>query len=246
MGIEIKLTEAVITRAITTSARKITEPLNITLLTLSVLFLGSFVAWVGRQERRNRPALVPNSFWKNRIFTSICLSVFLVWGAFNATETMDSFYFQYVQHLSAMDSSMRFLPAPIGGVLASVAAAFTVHRVRADTAIIISITVSCLSPILMAINNPAWSYWMCIFPAGVAGGVYNTMAQIGKSVGLASTAALASAVTASSQDENQASTTALLQGYRAAFWYCLALNATTLLVALWGLRKVGKVGAKHE
>ncbi|TDZ24512.1 putative MFS-type transporter [Colletotrichum orbiculare MAFF 240422] len=88
-----------------------------------------------------------------------------------------------------------------------------------------------------------------LFPSrtqGVAGGVYNTIAQIGKSVGLASSGTIASAVTARSAVADKESPPALLDGYRASFWYCFALYGATLLVTVWGLRKIGKVGVKKE
>ncbi|KAL0934518.1 MFS transporter [Colletotrichum truncatum] len=260
--------------AITDSTQDIKKPENIALLAISGVLIGSFITWVGRQERLGRPAIIPNSLWKNRSFTSICISVFMVWGAFNATEQLSSFYLQYVQRLSAIDTSVRFLPAPVGGVLASVVAGLVVHRVRADVAILIAVALAALSPLLMGIADPAWNYWFCIFWAmfmnaigadtlftisnllitslfpsrtqGVAGGVYNTIAQIGKSVGLASSGAIASAVTAKSKLTDKDSPAALLEGYRASFWYCTALYGATLFVTVWGLRKIGKVGVKKE
>ncbi|KZL75275.1 integral membrane protein [Colletotrichum tofieldiae] len=259
---------------ITDSAHDIKKAENIALLVISGSLTGGFIAWVERQERLGRPAIIPNSLWKNRSFTSICASVFMVWGAFNATEQLSSFYLQYVQRLSAIDTSVRFLPAPFGGVLASVVAGLVVHRVRADVAILIAVVLSSLSPLLMAIADPAWSYWTCIFwamfmnaigadtlftisnllitslfPArtqGVAGGVFNTIAQVGKSVGLASSGAIASAVTTRSRAADKESPTAFLEGYRASFWYCFALYSATLIVTAWGLRKIGKVGVKKE
>ncbi|WYZ43413.1 hypothetical protein EsH8_VI_001112 [Colletotrichum jinshuiense] len=260
--------------AITDSIYDIKKAENIALLTISAALIGGFIVWVERQERLGRPAIIPNSLWKNRSFTSICISVFMVWGAFNATEQLSSFYLQYVQRLSAIDTSVRFLPAPVGGVLANIVTGLVVHKVRADVAILIAVTLACLSPLLMAIANPAWSYWVCIFPAmfmnaigadtlftisnllitslfparthGVAGGVYNTIAQIGKSVGLASSGAIASAVTARSAVADKESPMGLLEGYRASFWYCFALYGATLLITVWGLRKIGKVGVKKE
>ncbi|OLN81928.1 putative MFS-type transporter C1683.03c-like protein 2 [Colletotrichum chlorophyti] len=259
---------------LTESLSDIKKPENIALLVISAVLIAAFIAWVERQERLRRPAIIPNSLWKNKSFTSICISVFMVWGAFNATEQLSSFYLQYVQQLSALDTSVRFLPAPVGGVLASVVAGLVVHRVRADVAILISVALAALSPLLMAIVDPAWSYWVCIFFAmltnavgadtlftisnllitslfpsrtqGVAGGVYNTVAQIGKSVGLASSGAIASAVTARSGAADKESPMPLLEGYRASFWYCFALYGATMLVTVWGLRKVGKVGVKKE
>lgn len=238
------------------------------------MLIGGFATWVERQERLGKPAIIPNSLWKNRSFTCICISVFMVWGAFNATEQLSSFYFQYVQRLTAIDTSVRFLPAPVGGVLANIVAGLVVHRVRADLAILIAVALACLSPLLMAIADPAWSYWICVFwamfmnaigadtlftisnllitslfPAkkqAVAGGVYNAIAQIGKSVGLASSGAIASAVTARSTLADKESPMALLEGYRASFWYCFALYGATLFVTVWGLKKIGKVGVKKE
>ncbi|WQF81085.1 Putative major facilitator superfamily, MFS transporter superfamily [Colletotrichum destructivum] len=259
---------------ITDSTHEMEKAENIALLVISASLAGAFVAWVERQERLGRPAIIPNSLWKNRSFSSICLSVFMVWGAFNATEQLSSFYLQYVQRLSATNTSVRFLPAPMGGVLASIVAGLVVHRVRADLAILVAVALSSLSSVLMAVADPAWSYWLCVFwamlmnaigadmlftisnllitslfPArtqGVAGGVYNTIAQIGKSVGLASSGAIASAVTARSGVANKASPAALLEGYRASYWYCLGLYGATLVVTVWGLRKIGKVGVKKE
>ncbi|TEA17297.1 putative MFS-type transporter [Colletotrichum sidae] len=225
---------------ITESTSDIKKPANVALLVISGVLVGSFIGWVERQERLGRPAIIANTLWKNRSFTSICVSVFLVWGAFNATEQLGSLYLQYVQRLSATDTSVRFLPAPVGGVLANVAAGLVVHRVRADVAILVAVALAALSPLLMAAADPAWKL------LGVAGGVYNTIAQIGKSVGLASSGTIASAVAARSAVADKESPPALLDGYRASFWYCFALYGATLLVTVWGLRKIGKVGVKKE
>lgn len=80
----------------------------------------------------------------------------------------------------------------------------------------------------------------------LAGGVFGTISQIGKSVGLASTAMIAASVT------NKLPTTtpeeerlALFLGYRAGFWYCFGLSIVTLLSA-WGLRNVRRLGVKTE
>ena len=83
---------------------------------------------------------------------------------------------------------------------------------------------------------------------GLAGGVFNVMSQIGNSVGLAVTAAIAASVTAhqtpKGQDPN--SPEALLKGYHAAFWTMLASMVFVCCITFWGLRKGGKVGGKSE
>jgi MFS family permease len=104
---------------LTGSVSTIREPITITLLSLAVVLVPVFSYWVHRQEKLGRPAIIPNSIWRNRIFTSICISVFLLWGAFNASEALLTFYFQDVQFLSATESSIRFLPLPIVGVISN-------------------------------------------------------------------------------------------------------------------------------
>lgn len=166
------------------------------------------------------------------------------------------------------------MPAPIGGVLASILVGLFVQRLRADVFSILAVMIASLAPLLMAIVHPDWSYWACIFPAmaanaigadtlytisnlivtasfppdkhGIAGGIYNTIAQIGRSFGLNISTIIANLVTDRYPSTDQDSPEALLSGYRAAFWYCFAANLVTLSVVLWGLRRIGKVGIKDD
>ena len=241
---------------------------------ISAVLIIVFIVWVGRQERLGRPAIIPNSLWRNRVFSTVCLDVFLVGGAFNAQEAIASFFFQYVQKLSTIDSSLRFLPTPAGGVVAMVVTGLLVHRVRANVLTLGGLAIACLAPTLLAVTRPNWPFWWTLFPAmltnaigadvlytvsnlvvtsmftrrtqATAGGVYNTIAQVGKSIGLASSAAIASAVTTNSGYKDKQSPAALGEGYRAAFWYCLGLNAIALALSIWGLRHIGKVGMKRD
>ncbi|CAD0095961.1 unnamed protein product, partial [Aureobasidium mustum] len=250
------------------------KPVNITLLVLSFVLLGAFVLWVGRQERLGRPALIPNSLWQHKGFSCICFNVFCVWAAFNAFEQYANFFFQDVQGNSALGTAVRFLPAPVSGALANIGVGLLVHRIRGDWIVVLTSIVSALASLLMAIINPRWSYWRCAFVAqffnpvgadgmftvanllitsmfppseqGVAGGVFNTISQTGKSVGLALTLLIAQQVTANSSYEDKTSPEALMHGYRAAFWFCVALIVASLLVSVWGLRRIGKVGLKKD
>lgn len=90
------------------------------------------------------------------------------------------------------------------------------------------------------------------FPANtqaLAGGVFNTVAQFGNSVGLAVTAAIASSVTAHETPDAAVprdSPEALLLGYRAVFWTIFAAMLTTCFVSVFGLRRVGIIGLKND
>ncbi|KAL8873632.1 MAG: hypothetical protein Q9174_000933 [Haloplaca sp. 1 TL-2023] len=259
---------------VSTSSRGIKEPENIAMLTLALVLLTAFVAWMHNQEKQHKPALIPNSLWKDKVFTSICINVFLIWGAFNALEQIGSFFFQNVQGLSALQAAIRFLPTIVTGIVANIAVGLLVHRIKANWIVVISSVLSCVSPLIMAMVKPKATYWAFAFPAivlnpiaadgvftisnllitsmfpvktqGLAGGVFQTVSQIGKSVGLALTTLVANDVTASSSKANKESQPALMEGYRAGFWFMFALNAASLCTSVWGLRKVGTVGKKQD
>lgn len=247
-------------------------PFDFSLLSLAIALIPAFVLWVGRQERLQRAALIPNTLWRNRVFGSICIIVCLTWGSFNASEQILNFLFQNVQGISALGAAVRFLPMLISSIVGNIITGVIVHRFQANNIVGLATAISCIATLLMAIVRSQWSYWVCTFPAiilnpaagdvlftissllissifpaetqGLAGGVFNTMGQIGKSVGLALVALIANSVTQSSgsEDDIQSDPGALMQGYRAAFWFCSALNAISLLVSVWGLSAIGNVG----
>lgn len=81
----------------------------------------------------------------------------------------------------------------------------------------------------------------------LAGGVFNTVSQIGNSVGLTVGAVIAATVTGGDHDQiEDLSPAALMKGFRATFWACFASIALVVLVSLFGLRKSGKVGLKKD
>ena len=195
-------------------------------------------------------------------------------GEFNALETILTFYFQKVQNLSAIQASLRFIPAPISGAISNIAIGFVVHRVNANWLVLIGCTISLLSPVIMAFATVHSNYWTtaflanCFNPTGadslftianllitsvfpaktqaLAGGVFNTISQIGKSVGLATVAIIAASVTKESHYKDKTSPEALLTGYHATFWFCFGLVGLTISISAWGLRRVGMVGHKRD
>lgn len=130
-----------------------------------------------------------------------------------------------------------------------------------------------MAPLLFALQDPSWSYWLAGFPAmclsvvstdilfsvsnlvittnfppekqALAGGVFNTVTQLGTSLGLAVTAIVAETVTDAGPDGLRLDKSENLKGYRAAFWTCFAAAAASVVISIVGLRKAGKVGAKQ-
>lgn len=252
-----------------------TRPANVTMLCLSLALLPVFSIWARYQTKQGRPALIANSLWKTIPFTTVCATVFLVWGSLNASEQLTAFYLQDVRGLSTFTSSLYFLPAPICGALMNAFIAVSLPYLRASLAVPIGCLVSGLAPILLAttshVDGP--SYWRGVFQAmalnpvgadliytianlvltdafpadmqALAGGVFNMLAQVGKSVGIATTAIISQQITASERNTGP-STMSLLYGYKAGWWYNFALGCTASLVSLYGLRSVGKLGLKRD
>jgi MFS family permease len=249
-------------------------PASLSLFSVAVVLLPIFAFHVRRQERLGRKAVIPPSLWKNRVFTSLCITVFVILAVFEAMQFFLTLFFQSVQSLSAMQTSLRFLPMVVTGSLTNFATGWLVKRVRADILVFSSASVTAVAPLLMAIVNPAWSYWTCAFLAtglapictdvlftvanllitsvfpqethGLAGGVFNTIANIGYSVGLAVTAVVASSVTMAKEGNGESTVEALMDGYRATFWLCFGVDILILGVVAFGLRKIGKVGVKVD
>ena len=259
---------------ITSSTSTIRHPPNIALLSISGALMPAFVFWVGRQERLGKPAIIPNSIWRNPEFTSVCITVFLTWAMFNAFGYFTTLLFQDVQHVSATQTSLRFLPMVIMGFATNILTGYLVDKLPASILVLVASLLSAVSPAVYATLSPSSSYWVAAFPAmcvspvssdllfsvsnlvitanfrpneqALAGGVFNTISQLGNSIGLAVTAMIASSVTMDATNGKPANPRATLDGYRAAFWACFAAAMVNCLVSTVGLRKSGKVGLKKE
>jgi MFS family permease len=259
---------------ITSSTSTIRHPPNVALLSISVALIPAFIFWVGRQERLGKPAIIPNSIWRNPEFTSVCITVFLTWAMFNAFGYFTTLLFQDVQHISATQTSLRFLPMVVMGFVTNILTGFLVDKLPASILVLVASLLSAVSPAVYATLSPKSSYWVAAFPAmclspvssdllftvsnlvitanfrpneqALAGGVFNTISQLGNSIGLAVTAMIASSVTMGAKNGNAANSQTALDGYRAAFWMCFAAALVSSLVSSIGLRKSGKVGLKRE
>ncbi|EMC99772.1 hypothetical protein BAUCODRAFT_119348 [Baudoinia panamericana UAMH 10762] len=247
---------------------------NIALLILSLAFIPAFIYWVHHQEKRNKPALIPNSIWSNRAFSSMCTMILLVYATINPMELFSSLFFQTIQSTTALRASLRLLPNLLVGAAVHLLTGLIVDRVPVLYAVLISSGLCALSPLLMAIVNPAWPYWYDaffaqalspvsvdvlftvgllvvsdVFPTrtqALAGAVFNTLGQLGSSIGLTSMAVISSAVTQDSGYADESSKAAIMAGYRADFWTMFACMVGVCVIGGWGLRGLGKVGLKRD
>jgi MFS family permease len=159
------------------------------------------------------------------------------------------------------------------GLGLNIMAGLIVQKFKANWLVALSSLISAGSPLLMAVNQPGWTYWRCAFPAqvlmpfsidilftigliiiteifpkekhAVAGAVFNTAAQVGNALGLAVMQVISTWVT-KQHDVEAPRKQALLEGYRATFWTMLALLLVCTTIGAMGLRRAGIVGLKHS
>lgn len=256
------------------SPSNLKAPVNIALFVVSLALVPGFVFWMNWQEKKGKPALIPNSIWKNTAFTSVCIVLLLSWSVLNVMEFYTSLYFQEVQSLTSLQTALRFLPEVFSGAILNILTGFYAHKFHAGYLVSISTLLSGIAPLLMAITNPSWSYWysafwaMLILPVSadilftvgalvvtsafppttqaLAGAVFQTVAQFGNSLGLAIMASISLSVTAASDAPAKDNAAALLEGYRVAFWVSFGWVLLAVVVGGLGLRKAGKIGVKRE
>lgn len=253
---------------------EIRKPANISLICLSLILVPVFVAWMHRQEKLQKPALIPSSIWKNMAFSSVCIMILLSTAVMNCMELFCSLFFQEVQRTTALGASLRLLPNLIFGTVINLTTGFVVHRVPATYAVLLSSGLCSGAPLLMALINPDWPYWYSAFfaqllaplsadvlftvglivvsdgfPAktqALAGAVFNTVSQLGVSIGLTTMSVISVTMTAKSSVPDKASPKAIMEGYRATFWALFSWMVAACLVGGFGLRSLGKVGVKKD
>lgn len=183
-------------------------------------------------------------------------------------------FFQNVQHISALQASIRILPSLVVGFLVQVSTGLLIDRIPAFYILLVSLALSAGAPLLMAIIQPQSLYWYNaffaqllspisadllftvgllvvsdVFPVrtqALAGAVFNTVAQFGTSMGMTVMAVISSAATDNSKNHGKSSSNALMVGYRASFWAAFAWMALACMICAFGVRKIGKVGLKRE
>ncbi|KAF6226159.1 hypothetical protein HO133_009025 [Letharia lupina] len=248
---------------ITASYSRLGEAQNIALLTLSLLLVPAFAYWMHRQERLGKPAIIPNSLWKNTAFTTACVAVFFTWAVFNAFQYFSTLFFQRVQSLSALQTSLRFLPMVVVAAVTDIITGIPESKVHVRLLVSVTSAISLTSSIFMAPISPDSPYWTDAFFAmllsainpdtlftvsnlliasaypsnnGLAGGVFNVFAQLGNLTGLAVTAAVAASVSAHLEGVGAGVVYGggvFFEGYKATVWICAASSMVLVTGMTW-------------
>lgn len=145
----------------------IREPAVIGMLAASLALIPAFVWWMHAAARRGRPVLIPNGLWRRVTFSSVCVMVMMSYAVMQTLELYVTLFFQEVQGLDALQSSIRLLPSLLIGAVLNLTVGLVMHRVSAMWLVFSSSLACAGAPLLMALIDPAWPYWYAAFPAQV-------------------------------------------------------------------------------
>ncbi|KAG1721892.1 major facilitator superfamily domain-containing protein [Suillus lakei] len=198
-------------------------PQVLSLFLVSIVLLVAFVFFERWRESRNMSVLMPLSIWRQpgTKLGPLVGVVFFGWFSFDTLNYFFTLYFQQVQLLDPLQTSLRFIPMAIAGAIPSIAAGYFVARVPAQILMLIGLLVSSVSSIIFALINPDLSFWhmaffMMITIAGVAivyplgnqqiavsldedsqslaGGIFSVTTRLATALGLAVTSEIADSV----------------------------------------------------
>lgn len=201
-----------------------TQPYIGTIIGLSLLAIIAFAFWQHHLETRTRRApLMKISMFRNYRVSAAMLCMALFFAAFNNYLIMATFQFQDYQGLSPIQTTLRFIPTGVMGLLTILITSQILARVPVNYILMfgtLSVTTACL---LFAVPlAPTTTYWAYGFPAmclcvlgadtlfpslvlfnshnlaredqALGGAAINAVGQIGRAIGLAIATAIQVAV----------------------------------------------------
>ncbi|KDN43708.1 hypothetical protein RSAG8_05898, partial [Rhizoctonia solani AG-8 WAC10335] len=204
-------------------------------------------------------------------FAAIQLVVFFDWSCFTTWQFFVTvrFYQEYLG-ISPVDTTIRLLPMPVSGLLCNLVIALFIGRISGSVLIGVGCFFTSLAALLFAVITPSATYWAFGFPAAavvvfgadfmfatgsifvakialpheqsLAGGIFNTLNQLGTAFGLAIASVVNNTVHRGALRESGDELGSLLRGYRAAFWTCFGFGMAALVLTLIFLRGIGIVG----
>ncbi|KAI4908417.1 hypothetical protein J4E90_009042 [Alternaria incomplexa] len=196
------------------------------LIVLSLIIIGAFGFWQHYLEHKTeRRPLMKMSIFKNGKFTAANVLMALFFSSFNNYLIFATYWFQDYQGLSVIQTTLRFLPNGITGILVATITGQILSRVPGDYILTFSTICVSISSLLFAIPIPVHTtYWAYGFPAMVlcvsgadtifpvltlfvaktlpaedaslGGALITAVGQIGRAVGLAIATAVQTAVVA--------------------------------------------------
>lgn len=224
------------------------------------------------------PPLIKISIFRNLQFSAVMVIMGLFFAAFNNYLIYATYYFQDFQGRSPLQTMLRFIPTGVGGATVAIIVSQLLGRVPTVFILItgnLSISIACLLyavPIAPTTSYFAWGLpamilsvvgadttWPCLTlftsralpreDQAIGGALINAVGQFGRSIGLAISTAIQTAVMANARGlpvkdaggikawEPQS-----LKGLRAASWMSFAMGVASLVIVLMAFRTLEIVG----
>ncbi|KAF4341800.1 drug resistance [Fusarium beomiforme] len=230
------------------------------LLIVSLLILGGFVFYQRRLERDpDRLPLIRMSLFKKKKFSALFVLVGCFYASFNGFLVFVTYFYQNYEGLDQLQTTLRFLPAGVSGLLISFAVFPALNHLPYFLVLTSGLLFGILSPLIFAVPSipPNTAYWAWGFPAmcfgmsveivwpvfslltakslpqedqSLGGGLLQTVNNVGRALGLAVATAVQTSIY--SDTYNFVGSDEYLRGLRAAQWVNFALAATSMMLAL--------------
>ncbi|KAK8198189.1 major facilitator superfamily domain-containing protein [Phyllosticta capitalensis] len=198
-----------------------------TLIVVSLIIIGLFVAWEHHLETRtSKRPLMKVSVFRNARFSAAMAIMFLFFASFSNYLLFATYFFQDYLGLSVIKTTLRFIPTGVAGILVAFTTAHMLAVVPGNYLLLLGTLALSVSPLLFAAPiDPHATYWAYGFPAMVlsvvgadiiypcltlftakslppedqalGGALINSVGQVGRAIGLAIATAIQTAVMAS-------------------------------------------------
>ncbi|KAK4991785.1 hypothetical protein LTR50_001602 [Elasticomyces elasticus] len=199
------------------------------LIVVSILLIAVFVIWqLYLEKRTTRSPLMKVTIFKNLKVSAANVVMLLFFASFNNFLVFATYFFQDYQGLSAIQTTLRFIPTGVVGLCTIFVTSQILARVSVNYMLMFGTSCVAISSLLFAIPiPPSTTYWAFGFPAmclsvfgadtlypslmllishflpredqALGGALINAVGQIGRSLGLAIGTAIQVAVQERSQ-----------------------------------------------
>ncbi|KAL1744774.1 major facilitator superfamily domain-containing protein [Schizophyllum fasciatum] len=221
------------------------------------------------------PPLMRLSLWsraRGRYGVQMVIT-FLNWCVFLSWQFWAQLFYQEFQGYGPMLAAVRFIPMFITGVLCNVFVAAFVAHVSLVWLMALGTLITSVAALLFALIDRDAPYWAFGFPAAitsvfgadfvfacgtlfiakisrpheqsVSGGVFQTMIQLGTSMGIAVSTVVYDTVQEIAEASGRSLRDAQLKAYQSAQWTAFGFGALASILSLIFLRGVGIIGHKE-
>ncbi|GLB41107.1 putative transporter [Lyophyllum shimeji] len=218
------------------------------------------------------PPLMKVSLWrraKGRFAVMMCIA-FLTWCSFLSWCFWAQLYYQSYIGLSPLRTFVRLMPMFVSGIVCNMLVAAFVGYISVLYLIAFGTFGTSLACLLFALIDPRAPYWAFGFPSAIvavigadfvfaagtlfiakiaepheqslAGALFQTMTQLGTSLGVTVTTVIFNRVTSPDANAERPPPQPKIESYQAAQWGSFAFGVLAMLLAIVFFRGVGVVG----